>query len=309
MTTPILLDLWAPWCGPCKQLTPILEQAVNAAGGRVKLAKLNTDENQELAQMLKVQSLPTVLAVFQGKVVDQFIGLQSAQKVQEVVMRLLALAASAPPASGLSDPNSLDAIGKDVDLALQLLDDQPTEEEMPEIIQVLKRGAGVVLPKTAAGAAPQRADQERAEDVRALSYAGLVLAALHQKDFEAAKQVAEQLRGKVPKLKLELAPVKRALAAAALAMPAGDDSELGKLEAALKSNPGNSEARLALAKVLFAQGNASRAVDEALELLKRDRAHANGAARTLLLDIFAALGATSPIVKDGRKRMSSVLLN
>jgi thioredoxin len=124
---PILLDLWAPWCGPCRQLTPVLESAVSATGGRVKLAKLNTDANPDLAQALKVSSLPTVLAVFQGKVVDQFVGLQSAQKVSELVARLVALGASA---GGAADANSLETVSGDVALAVRALADAPEAEEM-----------------------------------------------------------------------------------------------------------------------------------------------------------------------------------
>jgi putative thioredoxin len=180
----------------------------------------------------------------------------------------------------------------------------------PEIIAILKRGAGFAFPQ---GAAPSRGEEDRAEDMRAVAYAGLVKAALGEGQVEAAKEVAEALRARCSKARLELPEVKSALAAAALARPAADtpeaESEHLALDKALQADPGNSEARLGLAKLCFAKGLHAEAVDEALELLKRDKAYGSGAARTLLLDIFSALGPASPLVKEGRRKMASLLLN
>lgn len=323
--TPLILDAWAPWCGPCRSLTPLLEAAVRASKGAVRLGKINTDVETQLARELRVTQLPTVFGVVQGKIVDQFIGLQPESAIKDFVARLAAAGSARGGGRTATDP--LEAALASVDDALAVLKEPMTfsPEEMTQIRQVLKEGAGFpALPRDAS-----RDRLDLADDLRALSLAGLVRCALLDGDTVAAGEVAGVLRSKVGKSRLELPEVKSALAAAALAAPAvstpttavggapATRSEQGlepttieSLRTRVSREPGDSAARYELAKALFAKGETREAVDEALVLLRRDRTFRDGAPRTLLIQMFDAVGdSQTDLVKEARRRMSSILLN
>lgn len=308
---------------PCQQLGPILEREVKAMNGKVRMAKLNTDLHPQLAQQLQVKSLPTVMLINQGKLVDQFIGFTGEASVKQFVAKASSLSVNSPTSNdGAQDLVQLEGMLGGIMEILKLQSSPPasgeqsrraSEKELADILTALRQLAGFKLeplPSNTHKTAKRRADEDTAEMIRAISHAGLIRLALLKDDFEAVKEITSAMKSQFSKNALEHQEVKSAMALAALSSsnPANDE-ERNKLYQSIKSNPNDLAARLKLSKALFADGAHGEAVSEALELLKRDRNYENGAARTLLLDIFNALGNNNDIVKEARKKMTSILLH
>jgi len=264
---PVIVDFWAPWCGPCKQLGPMLEKTVNQARGAVSLVKINVDENQRLAAQLQIQSIPAVMAFSQGRPVDGFVGALPESQIKEFVSRL---------AGGAGGPTTEDmlAAGK------QALESGDT------------RSAGAIFQQVLAE-----------EPENPVAIAGLARCLLADGNVDAARQVLDQAPN-TPAEHAEITAVRNALA---LAEETANTEDPAALARRLEANPDDHDARFGLAMALFARGSREDAVEHLLELIRRDREWNEEAARKQLLKLFDAMGPTDPLTVKGRRRLSSLL--
>ncbi|MBP2311313.1 thioredoxin family protein [Azospirillum soli] len=274
---PVIVDFWAPWCGPCKQLGPILEKAVLAAKGKVKLVKIDTDKDPMIAGQLRVQSIPAVYAFFQGRPVDGFMGALPESQVKSFIEKLVKLAGAAGGGAG----DILEEVLTQAKEALEAGDIQTASEIYGEVLA---------------------ADPE---NVNPVAYAGLVRCLIAANDVERAKQMLAQAPESIAKDK-ELAAVRSALEVAEQAANAGPIPELMEKVA---QNKDDHQARLDLALALFAAGKREAAVDELLESVRRDREWNDQAARKQLVKFFEAFGPTDPLTVQTRRRLSSILFS
>lgn len=266
---PVLVDFWAPWCGPCRQLGPMIEHAVRQSEGAVKLVKINIDENPGIAQQLRVQSIPAVFAFKNGQPVDGFMGALPESQIKDFIKRI----------SG----------------------NGPSDAEIQAIIEqgLATLEAGDLAAASQAFGAILQADPEHAG-----ALAGLARVWIKNGDADKARQILEQ----VPADKQSDPAVEGARAALDLASGAPvDDSETAALKAKVSAEPGNFEARYELAEALLAEGDQAGAVDQLIAITALDREWNDQAARTLLLKVFEAAGPMSDVTRDGRRRLSSIL--
>jgi putative thioredoxin len=266
---PVLVDFWAPWCEPCKQLTPVLEKVVRSFGGKVQLVKVNIDQNQALAGQLRIQSIPTVYAFRDGRPLDGFQGAQPESAVRAFVERLLGEEAAMDAAAAIAA----------ADQALEAGDLQGAAEIYAAVLQ--------------------------GEPQNAAALAGLARCYLKSGDAARAEQTLEL----VPPDKRDSAPVASARAALELAKVAGKAGDIGKLKAQVEAQPANHQARLDYAIALAAGGNKSEAAEQLLESFRRDRKWNDEAARKQLLKLFDAWGPKDPATLEGRRKLSSILFS
>ena len=269
-TVPIIVDFWAPWCGPCRTLGPQLEEAVIAGKGAVKMAKVNVDENQTIAGQLRVQSIPTVYAFWEGKPIDAFQGALPASEVQAFVDKVVA-ASGGSADGGLGD-------------AIAAAEDFLAAGEAEDAAQTFS----AVL-----GESPNHPG----------AYSGLVRALITLNDLDQAEAV---LNG-APTEIVETQELETAYAQLELAKQAANAGPIGELRGRVDMRPEDHQARLDLAQALYASGAAEEAVDELLELFRRDREWNEGAAKVQLFTIFEALPPNDPIVLNGRRKLSSLI--
>ena len=267
-TVPIIVDFWAPWCGPCKTLGPALEAAVTAAKGRVKLVKIDVDRAPMLSQQLRIQSIPTVYAFWQGQPVDGFQGALAGSEIKKFIEKLTAL--------GGDDGGLADALA--------------AAEEM------LAEGAAADAAETFAAILAE-------EPENAAAYGGLIRTHLATGDLDQAQSLADAAPAKIAS-----APeVTAARAQIELARQAAKAGPVDLLRAAVTADPADRQARFDLAAALHAAGDVEAAVDTLLDLFKLDRDWNDGAAKAQLFIIFGALKPQDPIVLKGRRRLSSMI--
>ncbi|MBC7477567.1 MAG: tetratricopeptide repeat protein [Pseudorhodobacter sp.] len=267
-TVPVIVDFWAPWCGPCKTLGPQLEAAVTAAKGRVRMVKIDVDRAPQLSQQLRIQSIPTVYAFFQGQPVDGFQGAVSGSEVKKFVEKL---AAMNPEDGGLAE-------------ALEAAE------------AMLAEGAVADAAETFAAVLAE-------EPENAAAYGGLIRSYLALGDLDKADEIAS-----AAPTKIATAPeVVAARAQVELARQAAKAGPEDLLRAAVARDPQDRQARFDLATALHASGKVEEAVTMLLDLFKLDREWNDGAAKAQLFTIFEALKPQDPIVLAGRRRLSSII--
>ncbi|GJE46043.1 thioredoxin [Methylobacterium soli] len=267
MNRPVLVDFWAPWCGPCKQLTPILEKAVTAAGGAVVLAKMNIDEHPSIAGQLGIQSIPAVIAFQQGQPVDGFMGAVPESQVKSFIERL----------AGPAGPS-------------------PIDELMTEAGAALAEG-------DLAGASELYAAVLGQEPDNVAALAGLAKIQLDAGELENAKQVLAM----VPEAKANDPGLAGIRAAIELAEQAASLGDLAGLQAEVTANPDAHQARFDLALGLNARGERAQAVDHLIEIRRRDKDWNDDGARKQLLQFFEAWGPMDPDAIRGRRKLSTLL--
>lgn len=264
---PVIVDFWAPWCGPCKQLGPALEAAVTAAKGRVKMVKINVDQNQMIASQLRIQSIPTVYAFWQGQPVDGFQGALPASELGKFVERVAALAGDG-------------GLGEALETAEQMLGEGDAVSAAEVFAAIL-------------GEEPENAG----------AFGGLIRAHLAAGNLDQAEAFLAGVPAKIANAK-EIEAARAQIELAKQAASAGPEADL---RAAVAADPDNHQARFDLAVALNAAGKVDEAVDELLDLFRRNRDWNDGAARTQLFTIFDALKPQDPIVLRGRRKLSSMI--
>ncbi|MCL6284636.1 co-chaperone YbbN [Ruegeria sp. 2012CJ41-6] len=268
---PVIVDFWAPWCGPCKTLGPLLEDAVMAARGAVKMVKINVDEAQMIASQLRVQTVPTVFAFYQGQPIDAFQGALPASEIKAFVDKVIAAAGGESPSGQLDE-------------AVEAAD------------EMLAQGAAVDAAQTFAAILGE-------DPNHAAAYGGLVRSHIALDDLDQAEAI---LNGAPAEISTST-ELEAAFAQLELAKQAADAGPVGELQAAVEANPDDHQARFDLALALHAGGQVQEAVDQLLDLFRRDREWNDGAAKAQLFTIFDALKPNDPVVLNGRRKLSSMI--
>src|ERR671916_481808 len=267
MTQPVLVDFWAPWCGPCKQLTPVIEKAVKAAGGKVKLVKMNIDEHPQISGQLGIQSIPAVIAFQRGQPIDGFMGALPESQVKGFIERLV----------GPAGPSAAEDLLAEAEAAAAAGDATGAAELYAAVLAQEPENAGAI------GA----------------------LAKLHLDlgDIEGAKRFLAM----APAGKENDPAIAGARAAIELAEQAASLGDVGPLQQRVAADPGDHQARFDLALALNARGKREEAIDQLLEIVRRDRTWNDDGARKQLVQFFEAWGPTDEASVTGRRRLSSIL--
>ena len=267
---PVIVDFWAPWCGPCKTLGPQLEEAVKAANGAITMAKVNVDENQMIAGQMQVQSIPTVFAFANGQPVDGFQGAVSASEIKAFVDRVVA-------ANG-------GEVGSGLDSAIKSAEQMLLEGDFEAAIETFS----AIL-------------EEEPNNLK--SYVGLIKCYIALNDLDQAEAILNGAPIEISQSS-EIESVHAQIELAKQARDAGPISDLALL---VEEKPDDHDARFQLAQALHGAGQIEEAVDQLLELFRRDREWNDGAAKSPLLIIFEALEPNNAIVLSGRRQLSSMI--
>jgi putative thioredoxin len=269
----VVVHFWTPRSPQSKQSGAVMESAVRALKGAVKLAKVDIDKSPEIAQQLRIQSVPAVFAFFQDQPVDGFMGAMPEAQIKAWLERLMKAVGSAAPGGGLTT-----ALAQAADFLAQ--GDAPTAQSIyTDVLDI--------------------------EPANAEAYAGLLRCLMALGDNARAKEMLEKAPAEIAKDKA-LDPLRTALE---LAEQAGKSGPVAELDAKLAQNPADHQTRFDLALAHFAAGRREQAVDELLELVRRDRAWNDNAARKQLVKLFEAFGNADPLTIAARKRLSSILFS
>ena len=266
---PIVVQFWAPWCGPCKQLGPLLEKVVAAAKGKVKMVRINIDENQQIAQQMRVQSVPTVYGFFNGQPVDGFAGAQPESTLKQFIDKLVAAGGSGPDVAAM------------VEAANNLLETQDYDNAMAQYHEIMA------------------ADPESPDGL-----AGMIRCMVGMKDIDGAREIVDQLDGEFrdkPVMVIAIDSLELAEKAA------GAAGGLVQARAAVDADPNDLAARQELALALFATGEQAESMEQLLESIRIDRAWNDAAARMQLLEFFKTLGPANRDVMAARRKLSTLL--
>ena len=269
--TPTVVQFWAPWCGPCKQLGPVLEKVVGANAGKVRMVRVNIDDNQQIAQQMRVQSVPTVYGFVDGQPVDGFAGAQPESNVKQFIEKLA----------------SMGGAGADIEAML---------EAAEASLAAGDHGTAMMQFQEVMGAAP--------ESVAAL--AGVVRCLSASGDIAGAREVIDQLNDEYR----DDPAMASAIAAVELAEKASESAgELGAARADVEADPTDLAARQEYALALYAVGENAEAMAQLLESIRIERGWNDDAARLQLLEFFATLGAANPDVIAARRKLSTLLFS
>ncbi|MDA9874219.1 thioredoxin [Alphaproteobacteria bacterium] len=266
---PIVVQFWAPWCGPCKQLGPLLEKVVAAANGKVKMVRINIDENQQIAQQMRVQSVPTVYGFFNGQPVDGFAGAQPESTLKQFIDKLVAADGSGPDIAAM------------VEAANSLLETQDYDNAMAQYHEIMA------------------ADPESPDGL-----AGMIRCMIGMKDIDGAREIVDQLDDEFrdkPAMVIAIDSLELAEKAA------GAAGGLAQARAAVDADPNDLAARQELALALFATGEQAESMEQLLESIRIDRAWNDAAARMQLLEFFKTLGPANRDVMAARRKLSTLL--
>jgi len=269
---PVLIDFWAEWCGPCKQLTPVLEKAVRAAKGKVKLVKMDIDKHPAIPGQMGIQSIPAVIAFVNGQPADGFMGAVPESQVNAFIERLT---------KGVTAPGEVN------------------------VADILKEADAVLAEGDVAAAAQIYAEALAHDSTNIAALAGLAKCYVTSGAIDQAKQTLAM----VPESKRNDAAVKAEQAAIDLAEQAESLGPVAELEQKVAANPLDHQARFDLATALNAQGDRAAATDQLLEIVKRDRKWNDEGARKQLVQFFEAWGGTDDATVEGRKRLSTILFS
>ena len=269
MQQPVLVDFWAPWCGPCKQLTPVIEKVVKAAGGKVKLVKMNIDEHPQIAGQLGIQSIPAVIAFQKGQPVDGFMGALPESQVKQFIERLV----------GPSGPGP--------------------------VAEMLTAAEAAASEGDAAGAMEVYAAILAQEPANLQAIAGMAKLRLDLDDLEGARQALEL----APADKAGDPAIAGVRAAIELAEQAASLGDVGALLKAVEENPRDHQARFDLAVALNARDRREEAVDHLIHIIRADRAWNEDGARKQLIQFFEAWGPMDEAAVSGRRKLSTVLFS
>ena len=266
---PIVVQFWAPWCGPCKQLGPLLEKVVAAAKGKVKMVRINIDENQQIAQQMRVQSVPTVYGFFNGQPVDGFAGAQPESTLKQFIDKLVAAGGSGPDVAAM------------VEAANSLIETQDYDNAMAQYHEIMA------------------ADPESPDGL-----AGMIRCMVGMKDIDGAREIVDQLDDEFrdkPAMVIAIDSLELAEKAA------GAAGGLAQARAAVDADPHDLAARQELALALFATGEQAESMEQLLESIRIDRAWNEEAARMQLLEFFKTLGPANRDVMAARRKLSTLL--
>jgi len=269
---PVLIDFWAPWCGPCRQLTPALEKAVRAAKGKVKLVKMNIDEHPAIPGQMGIQSIPAVIAFVNGQPADGFMGAVPESQVNAFIEKLT---------KGVAAPGE------------------------PNIAEILQEAEAVLAEGDPAAAAQIYAEVLAVDSTNIAALAGLAKCYVTTGAVEQAKQTIAM----VPESKRNDAAVKAVQATIDLAEQAQSVGPIAELEQKVAANPLDHQARFDLATALNAAGKRVEATEQLLEIVKRDRKWNDDGARKQLIQFFEAWGGADEATVEGRKRLSTILFS
>ncbi len=268
-TALVLVDFWAPWCGPCKQLTPVLEKVVRSYNGKVRLVKINTDEQPAIAGQLRIQSLPTVYAFKDGRPLDGFMGAQPESAIRQIIDRLIG----------------------------------PVDDADADLEAVLASGDEALAANDLQGAAEVYAAVLDADQGNVRALLGLTKVYIQSGDLTRAETTLDV----IPPDKRKQAAYDSVKALLDLAKKAGTTDNSAELEARVAANPADHQARSDLAVALAARGDKEQAVEHLIEIVRRDRNWNEQAARQQLVQLFEAWGPKDPCTLEGRRKLASLL--